>query len=190
MSRHPARCPDCKTLVEVFLRSLYGDVVPRWSSRWPCRVDDLAALGVAASLQATHAALVAHRGFTGFVRAKHLPACDFYVPGSPGFLVEYDESQHFTRPRAITLAGLTNGHSVAFDAARWSALAASIDAHDNDPPSRDEKRAWYDHLRDVLPAEYGLGPTSRLHDRDLAYCALDPDSARDTATFRNMLNRP
>jgi hypothetical protein len=64
-----------------------------------------------------------------------------------------------------------------------------MNKHDNDPPFRDEQRAWYDVLRDVLPAEYDLGPTSRLLDREVAYCGLDPKNPHDLATFETLLNR-
>lgn len=190
---HRARCPACKANVEVLLRTLYGGVESNWASGWPCTPDGLEASPVRPVLTAIHGALVAHRGHAGFVRSRRLPRCDFYVPPGPhgpGFLVEYDEEQHFTAPRALSLAGVPAGHPVAFDLVRWRDLANSMNKHDNDPAFRDEQRAWYDVLRDVLPAEHGLGPTSRLLDREIAYCGLDPKNAHDLATFETMLNRP
>lgn len=190
---HRARCRACKANVEVLLRAQYADVESNWASGWPCTADGLGASPARSVLTAIHGALVAHRGHAGFVRSRRLPRCDFYVPPGPhrpAFLVEYDEEQHFTAARAITLAGVPAGHPVAFDLVRWRDLAASMNKHDNDPPFRDEQRAWYDVLRDVLPAEHGLGPTSRLLDREVAYCALDPDNADNLVAFEQMLNRP
>ena len=104
--------------------------------------------------------------------------------------MEFDETQHFTAPRAITLRGLPSNQAVGFSAERWIALCGSTNARDNDPPYRDEQRAWYDVLRDVLPQEYDLQPTSRLLDREIAYCALNAENAADVAVFEKMLNRP
>lgn len=190
MANHPARCPACKTNVEALLRELYGGVTSGWSSGWPCRVEDVGSLKAGPGLRAIHASLVAHRGHAGFVRAKRLPGCDYFVPGKHGFLVEYDEAQHFTAPRAIALDGLPSGHPTAFDIKRWADLCRTTNARDNDPVYRDEQRAWYDVLRDVLPEEHGLGPTSRLLDRQIAYCSLSPKNATDIATFEKLLNRP
>jgi hypothetical protein len=36
------------------------------------------------------------------VKSRTLRPCDFFVP-NPGFIVEFDESQHFTKPRRIAL---------------------------------------------------------------------------------------
>ena len=105
-------------------------------------------------------------------------------------MVEYDEEQHFTIPRALSLSGVPAGHAVAFDLVRWRDLAKSLNKHDNDPPFRDEQRAWYDVLRDILPLEYGLGPTSRLLDRENVYCTLDPKNVGDVTAFERMLHRP
>ena len=44
---------------------------------------------------------------------------------------------------------------------------------------RDEQRAWYDTLRDLVPSIKGLRPTVRLYARDRAWCSLDPDSKED-----------
>lgn len=189
MAQHPARCKACKSSVEALLTRLYGEVHPGWSSRWPCRVEDVRSLSSGPELEAIHALLVAHRGHAGFVRARRLPGCDFYVSADPGFLVEYDEEQHFTAPRALTLRMIPPGHALGFDRARWEARSVALNKRDNDPPFRDEQRAWYDLLRDVLPAAHGLGPTSRLLDREVAFCELDQKNAADLATFKKMLNR-
>ena len=40
---------------------------------------------------------------------------------------------------------------------------------------RDEQRAWYDTLRDLVPSIMGLQPTVRLYASDQVWCSLDPD---------------
>ena len=47
-------------------------------------------------------ALQNHRGFDNFVRSKKLPRVDFFIPGR-SLIIEFDESQHFTKPRYVAL---------------------------------------------------------------------------------------
>ncbi|MDE2185067.1 MAG: hypothetical protein KGJ78_18795, partial [Alphaproteobacteria bacterium] len=79
--------------------------------------------------------------------------CDFYVPRA-NLIIEYDERQHFTEPRALTLE-LYPSLSLGFDIPRWLNACRKIRAHDNDPPYRDEQRAFYDALRDILSQPNG-----------------------------------
>ena len=62
-----------------------------------------------------------------------------------------------------------------------------IHAHDNDPPFRDEQRAWYDTLRDFIPEMKGFLPTVRIFARDIAWCSLDPEKPEDITKFRLLL---
>jgi hypothetical protein len=52
------------------------------------------------------------------------------------------------------------------------------------PIDRDERRAWYDTLRDLVPIVYGFKPTVRLYAEELEWCSLDSGSARDLALFQ------
>lgn len=121
-----------------------------------------------------------------FVRTQNLPHCDYFVP-NPGFLVEFDESQHFTQPRKLSLQKYPENLKVGFSVAQWAALCDAINAKDNDPPFRDEQRAWYDTLRDFLPEIKGLEPTVRLYSKGMQWCLLDPDNPTDIARFRNLI---
>ncbi len=133
-------------------------------------------------------ALKAHRGFGvgDSVRADRLAACDFWVP-DPGFIVEFDESQHFTAPRKLALAGYPAKHPLGFSAECWIALCEHHKARDNDPPYRDEQRAWYDTLRDLVPPLEGLQPTVRIYARDRAWCSLDLEDSDHLRTFSGLL---
>ena len=117
-----------------------------------------------------------------------LPHCDFFIP-NPGFILEFDESQHFTLPRKIALERYPDDLKMGFSRERWMMLCQRIDSKDNDPPYRDEQRAWYDTLRDFLPAIKGLKPTVRLFARDFVWCSLDPDDPSDVRRFKNLLMR-
>ncbi len=128
--------------------------------------------------------LEAYRGFRfeDFVRAKTVARCDFWVP-TPGFIVEFDESQHFTIPRKLALSAYPDDYPRGFSRDRWIALCEKHDAKDNDPPYRDEQRAWYDTLRDIIPSLEGLQPTVRMYASDFAWCSLDPDNSNDLRQF-------
>ncbi len=69
------------------------------------------------------------------------------------------------------------------------ALCEHHGARDNDPPFRDEQRAWYDTLRDLVPTISGIEPTVRLYARDQAWCSLDPDYSEDRARFLALMRR-
>ena len=59
---------------------------------------------------------------------------------------------------------------------------------DDDPPYRDEQRAWYDTLRDFLPSVLGLLPTVRLAVSEYPWCKLNPNSTEDVEKFRQILS--
>jgi hypothetical protein len=42
---------------------------------------------------------------------------------------------------------------MGFDVKRWQAICDTVRATDNDPPYRDEQRAFYDSVRDLLALE-------------------------------------
>ncbi len=100
--KHKARCKDCKAAV---LRMLQGfaTVTPGWRSGWTTHIDEILRdpANPGRVLSEIYNALVPYRGFDSFAVTKRLPPCDFLVSGSPPFLVEFDESQHFTVPRRL-----------------------------------------------------------------------------------------
>ena len=77
---------------------------------------------------------------------------------------------------------------LGFSAKRWMELCEHHDARDNAPPYRDEQRAWYDTLRDLVPSIKGMQPTVRLYARDRVWCSLDPDSRVDRERFSELMS--
>jgi hypothetical protein len=126
------------------------------------------------------------RGHEDFVRASNLPRVDFYVP-KPGFIVEFDESQHFTARRKESLLKYPDTLEIGFNANKWVELCEKTDAKDNDPPYRDEQRAWYDTLRDFLPTIKQLIPTIRVFSKDFRWCNLNPEVQSDIKKFKALL---
>ena len=188
-SRHSERCADCKVQVASFLERIYGTCVPNHRFHWQAALAPYPATSIGSVLREVDQRLEAHRGFGvgKFVRSDVLAGCDYWVP-NPGFIVEFDESQHFTIPRKLALSVYADIDSLGFSAKRWMELCEHHNARDNNPPDRDEQRAWYDTLRDLIPSIMGWQPTVRLYARDLVWCSLDPDSREDRERFLDLLH--
>lgn len=99
-------------------------------------------------------ALEAMRGFSTFAVPGQSLRCDFVIP-EERLIVEYDERQHFTVQRAKALELYPSELKLAFDRHEWIDACNSIRATDPVPPHRDEQRAFYDSLRDVLAVQNG-----------------------------------
>ena len=186
-TRHSERCPECKIRVRELLERIYGTCLQNHRFSWPAHLSFYAGTSIFPALRKVATALEAYRGFgfEDFVRAKTVAPCDFWVP-DPGFIVEFDESQHFTIPRKMVLSAYPDDHPMGFSRDRWIALCEKHNARDNDPPYRDEQRAWYDTLRDLIPSLEGLQPTVRIYASDYAWCSLDPDSSNDLRQFSDI----
>ncbi len=184
---HNDRCRECKAAVLALLQKLYGAVETQKQFDIGTKPDAFRASVYAADLQNVFAALQGERGFAEFVRSAVLPPCDYYVPEA-GFVVEFDESQHFTALRQVALARYASSLPSGFDRGRWVKLCCRIQARDDDPPYRDEQRAWYDTLRDFLPTVFPLRPTVRLYALEYPWCTLNPNDPKDVETFRQVLS--
>lgn len=183
---HTERCPDCKRTIESMLRKIYGEVKPGHRFNSGTLPQDYRNSPFYPSLREIYSILQGITGHKDFVRTSELPVCDFYVP-NPGFILEFDESQHFSSCRKEALIRYPEGLITGFDVNKWIELCDKKNARDNDPPYRDEQRAWYDTLRDFLPSVGKLQPTIRLHANDYRWCDLNPESESDRKIFRNRI---
>lgn len=183
---HNERCKECKVRVRQLLEKIYGTVIPNYRIQLGTRPDELFSHPRYSCLNTIHTALQEHRGFSEFVRADYVEV-DFFLPAQ-NMIVEFDESQHFTEPRNIALAHYPPDINLGFSRDAWMKHCDEIRAYDNDPPFRDEQRAWYDTLRDFLPEMNGFMPTIRLYSRDMEWCTLDPELSADIEKFRNLLD--
>ena len=188
VTRHDERCPKCKETVKELLEKIYGRAEQNYKLEVGTRPENFIKTPYYGKLKQIYEALQNYRDFREFVKAETLPNCDFFIP-NPGFIVEFDESQHFTLPRKITLENYPEELKLGFDGESWIKLCEKINAKDNDPPYRDEQRAWYDTVRDFLPAIKGLNPTIRLFASDFVWCSLDPNNPSDVKRFENLLKR-
>jgi predicted amidohydrolase len=183
---HDERCPKCKEAIRTLLDKIYGKVEQNYSFDIGTAPEDFKHTRHYEQLLKIYIALQDYRGFKEFVKARSLPNCDFFVP-NPGIIVEFDESQHFTIPRIISLKKYPKTLKLGFLLTRWIHLGQKIGANDNDPPFRDEQRAWYDTLRDFLPLFVAIRPTVRLYARDFQWCSLNPESVDNLGAFRCFL---
>ena len=186
VSDHPERCRDCKERVRQLLTTIYGECLVSYSFPWPTKPDYYRGTTVGDALERISESLQQLRGYQNFIRTDQMPPCDYYLP-DPGFIVEFDESQHFTRPRMATLRAYPPELKGGFSIVQWLDLCRQLDAEDNDPPDRDERRAWYDTLRDLVPTLHEFHPTVRLYSEAYRWCSLNQDSKMDLEVFRSFL---
>ena len=99
--------------------------------------------------------LASIRGCKNFSTSGYSLACDFFIP-SKNLIIEYDERQHFTKQRAKSLAHYPPDLNLGFDKDKWCEACENIKAIDNDPEYRDEQRAFYDSVRDILATRNGM----------------------------------
>jgi len=182
---HNERCPVCKETVERLLREIYGEVRRNYRIKIGTLPEDYNGQRIHGQLSTIYSALQNYRGFTEFVGVRYIDA-DFFVP-EPGFIVEFDESQHFTEPRKIALSYYPSDLKTGFSREVWMKHCDEICAHDGNPPFRDEQRAWYDTLRDFLPEIKGFLPTMRLYAKEMTWCSLDVKNGDDIMKFKELI---
>lgn len=184
--KHSERCPICKETIKKFLQKVFGEVQDSPRFEVGTIPEDFRATPYYENLKEVYEVLQKHRGFSEIVKTRSFPPSDLFVK-DPGFIFEYDESQHFTQARKIALEHYPEGLKLGFDRRRWIELCKKINARDNDPPYRDEQRAWYETIRDFLPAIKGFEPTVRVFMKDFIWCNLNPDNPLDVERFKNIL---
>ena len=182
MNEHSGHCRACKERVRELLEAIYGECRANVSFSWPALPQAYGQSAVRESLELIRAALGDFRGYRDFIKSAQVPPCDFYV-SDPPVIIEFDESQHFTAPRLLSLSLYPEDFNQGFPLTRWQELCRRIGARDDTPIDRDERRAWYDTLRDLIPSHYGFQPTVSIYAEDTAWCSLDPSCARHLEFF-------
>lgn len=186
---HNERCKNCKRNVELLLRNAFENVETNYNLTLPSRVEGYKSTDHESLLSDIFEKLTKHRSHDNFIKVKNLPNVDYYIP-SKGYIIEFDESQHFTIPRDISLGVYPKEQTVGFSVDRWRRLCQELRKKDNDPPYRDEQRAWFDTLRDFAPLTLGRGQTMRLFARDYEWCSLNPAKTADVEKFFSFIDLP
>lgn len=105
--------------------------------------------------------LVSYRGNKDFAKKSVTLRCDF-VCESKKLIIEYDERQHFSEARRISLLSYPDV-KVFYDLDLWCKACNDIQAKDNQPVNRDEIRAYYDSVRDIEAAKNGYKLVRIMH---------------------------
>ncbi|MDO9155216.1 MAG: hypothetical protein Q7U47_16160 [Paludibacter sp.] len=93
-------------------------------------------------------ALSNYRNQNGFQKSHYQLLCDIVLEDHK-LIIEYDENQHFSKARQITLENYPNNIRIHYSKGAWIKACEKINAKDNSPIDRDEKRAFYDTVRDI-----------------------------------------
>jgi len=93
-------------------------------------------------------ALLNYRQHEGFKKSNYPLSCDMVIEKHK-LIIEYDETQHFSKAREITLDNYPESITLHYSKESWMEACDRINAKDNDPIDRDERRAFYDTVRDI-----------------------------------------
>jgi len=89
-----------------------------------------------------------YRNQNGFQKSNYQLSCDIVLEDSK-LIIEYDEKQHFSKARQITLENYPPNINLYFSKDYWITACRKINAKDNTPVDRDERRAFFDTVRDI-----------------------------------------
>ncbi len=150
------------------LEKHYGHVVMEWKSPL-ISVPDLAnRIGMSSDISRIFDALRKHRGMEIKGKKGHKLAFDFFIT-QVNLPIEFDERQHFTPLRGVSLENYPVNATLGFPRDRWIRLSNKIRAGDNSPMYRDEQRAFYDSIRDLMAPQIGLLPVVRVFEEDVEW---------------------
>lgn len=93
-------------------------------------------------------ALSNYRQHEGFKKSDYPLSCDIVIEKQK-IIIEYDERQHFSKARRKTLEHYPENIHLHYSKEIWMEACDRINAIDNDPIDRDERRAYYDTVRDI-----------------------------------------
>lgn len=180
----PKRKSWNQSAVKCARRAALKDIVDRNYGRiqteWKCKIavpDLIDRTGMHAVLQRILSAIEAHRSIAVQGRNGHRLAFDLFLE-EVNLPIEYDERQHFTPLRAASLRSYPHRALLGFDRTKWIRLCEEIRAGDNSPAYRDEQRAFYDSVRDIVAPQVGLLPVMRVFEEDVIW---EKDGAKSEA---------
>ena len=185
--QHSAHCRACKERVHELLIAIYGECRTHCQFPWQAQPQIYTGTVLGNTLRQIHEALADLRGHRDFIKSAQMPPCDYFI-AAPPFIVEFDENQHFSRARLVTLDDYPAHAQLGFPISLWRELCHELDAKDDKPFDRDERRGWYDVLRDWVPQVHGFAPTVRLYAGEFDWCTLDAASTTGTERFMALLS--
>ena len=164
-----------KNALQLLLNKIFdGDVVCEKTYPWMKTPE-----AITGDYQPLYNALAAYRGNKGFAKKNVTLRCDF-VCESRKLIIEYDERQHFSEARRISLLSYQETPTV-YDRNLWIQACVDIQARDNHPADRDEIRAYYDSVRDIEATKHEYTLIRIMHGQ-VDFIASDAEQK-----LRNML---
>jgi len=122
---HNERCKDCKERVRQLLEVVFGMVEVNYDIKFPSTLKDYMDTDIYPDIEKIYLEIQKYRGFDSFVKAKKLPRVDYFIPGE-NLIIEFDESQHFTKPRLIALENYSDKLSLGFEKKKWIGLSKKL----------------------------------------------------------------
>lgn len=146
-----------KNALQLILNKMFdGDIVCEKTFSWmrtPDKIED--------EYETLYKRLTEYRGDTAFAKKNVTLRCDFVIE-SKKLIIEYDERQHFSEARRISLEAYPDV-SLCFDRNLWIKACSDIQAKDGQPSNRDEIRAYYDSTRDIEASKHGYTLVRIMH---------------------------
>ena len=165
-----------KNALQLLLNRMFdGDIVCEKTFPW-LRTPDI----IEGDYENLYKSLADYRGDDTFGKRKVQLRCDF-VCESEKLIIEYDERQHFSKARKISLLSYPD-ISVYFDRQLWIKACNDINAKHRQPVNRDETRAYYDSIRDIEASKHGYKLVRIMHGQ------TDFESAGAEEGLKKLLN--
>lgn len=165
-----------KNALQLLLNKMFnGDIVCEKTFPW-LKTPDL----IQGEYENLYKALSEYRGDKAFAKRNVQLRCDF-VCESEKLIIEYDERQHFTEARKISLLSYLD-IPVHFDRELWIRACNDIQAKDGQPVNRDEARAYYDSIRDIEASKHGYKLIRIMHGQ------IDFEAIEAEESLKKLLN--
>jgi very-short-patch-repair endonuclease len=165
-----------KNALQLLLNKMFnGDIVCEKTFPW-LKTPDL----IQGDYENLYKALSEYRGDKAFAKRNVQLRCDF-VCESEKLIIEYDERQHFTEARKISLLSYLD-IPVHFDRELWIRACNDIQAKDGQPVNRDEARAYYDSIRDIEASKHGYKLIRIMHGQ------IDFEAIEAEESLKKLLN--
>ena len=165
-----------KNALQLLLNRMFnGDVVCEKTFPW-LKTPEI----IEGVYQELYKSISEYRGDKTFAKRSVKLRCDF-VCESQKLIIEYDERQHFSEPRKLSLLSYLN-ISVCFDRKMWIQTCNDINAKTKNPVNRDEIRAYYDSVRDIEASNNGYRLVRIMHGQ------IDFESVGAEERLKTLLN--
>ena len=146
-----------KNALQLLLNKIFnGDIVCEKTFSWLKTPDVIE--GIYENL---YKSISEYRGDIAFAKRNVKLRCDF-VCESEKLIIEYDERQHFSEARKVSLLSYPD-IPLCFDKGLWIRVCDDIQAKDGQPVNRDEIRAYYDSIRDIEARKHGYKLIRIMH---------------------------